>query len=78
MICAIRGHYSGHVICIDQSEVSIQVKWSIWTNYRPVFRSRDQFRQIRGQYLGHVICPDQLEASIQDKNNQTSGKLSGT
>ena len=31
----IRGQYSGHVICIDQSEASIQVTWSALTNQRP-------------------------------------------
>ena len=36
----IRGQYSGHVTCIDQSEASIQVL----TNQRPVFRYWPVFR----------------------------------
>ena len=32
----IRGQYSGHVICLDQSEASIQVTLYVWTNQRPV------------------------------------------
>ena len=28
----ITSQYSGHVICMDQSEASIQITWSVWTN----------------------------------------------
>ena len=38
---------------------------SLWTNYRSVFRSRDQYGPIRGQYSGHVIIIIQSQASIQ-------------
>ena len=31
----IRDQYSGRVTSIDQSEVSIQVTWSVLTNQRP-------------------------------------------
>ena len=44
----MKGQYLGHVICLDQSEASIQVIWSVLTNHsqvpqvpcRPVCRSR--------------------------------------
>ena len=49
---------------IDQSQASIQVTWSVWTNQKPVFRSRDQYCPITSQYSGHVICVDQSQASI--------------
>ena len=38
----IKGQYPGHVISLDQSEASVQVTWSVWTNQRSVSRSRDQ------------------------------------
>ena len=38
----IRGRYSGHMICIDQSEATIQVNWPLLTNKRPEFLSHDQ------------------------------------
>ena len=56
----IRGQYSGHVVSLDQLEASVQVKWSVLTNKKPVFLCQP----IRGQYSGHVICLDQSEASI--------------
>ena len=46
----IRGQYSGHVICLDQSEDSIHVTLSVLANKRPAIRSHDLFRPIRGQY----------------------------
>ena len=33
----IRDQYWGHVMSIDQSEISIEVTWSVLTNHRPVF-----------------------------------------
>ena len=51
-------------ISIIQSEVSIQVTWTVLTNERSVFRSRDQYWPIRGQYSGHVTSIDQSQVSI--------------
>ena len=64
--CPITGQYSGHLISIDQSEISIQVTWPVLTNQRSVFRLLDQYWPIRGQYSysGHVTSIDQSEASI--------------
>ena len=36
----IWGQHLAHVITLDQSEASILVKWSHWTNQRPVSRMR--------------------------------------
>ena len=60
----IKSQYPGHMICIDQSEASIQVTWSVSTNQRPVSRLRDLSGPIRSQYPGHMIFLDQSEASI--------------
>ena len=46
-----------------QSEASIQVTWSLWTNQRPVSSSLNIFWPIRGQYLTPLISFDQSEAS---------------
>ncbi len=51
---------------LSQSEISIQVTWSVLTNQRSVFRSRDLYWPIRDQYSGHVTCTDQSGVSIQD------------
>ena len=77
MLCSRRedrGQFAGSVVVmghtvqvvdpVNQSDVSIQVPWSVLTNHRPVFRSRDLSWPITGQYLGHVICIDQSQASI--------------
>ena len=37
------------LICLDQSQTSIQVTWSVLTNRRPVFRSPDLSWPIRAQ-----------------------------
>ena len=37
----MRAQYSDHVTWIDQWRVSIQVTWSVLTNHRLVFRSRE-------------------------------------
>ena len=34
---SIRGQYSGYVTCLDQSEATVQVTWSVLTNQRSVF-----------------------------------------
>ena len=49
----MRGQYPDHVITLDQWEASIQVTWSLWTNERPVSRSRDHSGPMRGGYSCH-------------------------
>ena len=61
----LRAQSPGHVITQDQWEASIQVTWSLSSNERPVFRSRDHSRPMRGKYPGHLITIVQWEASIQ-------------
>ena len=73
-VCPISTQYSGHVICIDQSQASTQVMWPVLTNHRPVFRSRDQYWPVlmsrdqywpmTGHHSGHLISIDQSQASI--------------
>ena len=60
--CCPIDQYSGHVTCIDKSEVSIQ--YIVLSNHRSVFRSRDKYWQIRGHYSSHMTSIDQSQASI--------------
>ena len=43
-------HYRSERPQQDQSEARFQVTWSVWTNQRPVFMTRDHSGPIRGQY----------------------------
>ena len=69
----IRGHYWGHVICLDQSENSITCAcWRQTSRSSPRTRCWSKRESascmlcnpIRSQYSGHVIYTDQSEASI--------------
>ena len=51
-------------IPMNQSQVSIQVRWSVLSNHRSEFRSRDQYCPIRAQYSGQVFSIVQYELSI--------------
>ena len=33
----ITGQHSGHVISLNQSNASILIAWSVWTNHKPVY-----------------------------------------
>ena len=60
-----RGHYSGHMITLSQSEASNQVTWSLSANQKLVSRSHDRSLSIRSQCPGHMITLSQSEDSIQ-------------